>query len=107
MEIEIACALNQRDDGSIVWIPPDRPAEISAVKRVLRVLGDVQEGLPLYMIVERINDLYETRVRLNNTMRAIRSAPELFDVGEDLIRASTRGIGYAAVMRNYESTPQR
>lgn len=93
------------------WIVPVRPRDASALARVLDVLQDLDGSAPFDRLVTGLQERYGSRVRPNNTRRAIaansRFVRLLDDEGDDETRVEARveltadGVRAARVYRSY------
>ena len=100
LEIELRSA----DSAGSTWVPPLGFADgvgISAMLRILAVLGTEPKGVSIDQLVYAINERFNTYVRKNNTWRTVRQSPELFVEGDDDVQLTPIGLRWSSALRRY------
>lgn len=97
LDIELSAAL----DFASNWYSAPSTSEHNSLRRIVIALGELEDKASIDLVIRQIDEMFNTRVRTNNTWRTIRDNPDLFSIDDDSISFSQRGKSWHAALWRY------
>jgi|GEM_PF-3014214 len=91
------------------WLPPAKPPKITALNRLLVALHGLGGAAHQSLAVAKVNEIFDTNVRVNNTRREVLRNPDKVEFGEGeepILRLTSIGKAYARVWSAISTTPE-